>query len=381
MDSSSQSIPFVAFIDSIDDICKEYLEKYGCLPFNVSDWNPSEYTKKEMSKYLIPQDNSLIFEYQYSHCTSHVIRESIDKKLCLNHEGRRSFFVSNGTHALSATMNLLQQLNIHDLIVLNPAYFIIPWLCRIFNVETINLFLERNNGGYFIKNDERDLFLSKKCALITNPIYGTSVYYDNQQITFFKKYLDEGGILIADECLAIHGKELSSALGDRENFIGIYAPYKHLCVNAFKFSMINSVRGYVDIIDQWSDILCGGMTASNTYAMQWFLGEYYNIASNIFNGMMKESKEFILERAADHREIEVDTTAEGLYMMVYFKNISSRKNTDLNFIRHAIERTAVGFYPWNIMHNSNFCIRIKLANNCSQYRVSIARLFGFLCSF
>jgi len=368
-------------INDIEDLSNEFKLKYGIAPFNLSDWNPSEEFNTYMkSKVMYYGTNINAANYAFSYSIEPSIVNDLQMKLCGEQINSGSLITHSGSSSIYNVINWLHKCGCEKLAVICPVYFTVEYACKNFNIEFNKFFLERNSERFFVSDSIKQEIELYNYVWVTNPIYCTSMYYDDSLLAFFRRLLDKGKILIFDESLCEPGKEIVRRLGTSENVIGIYAPHKSICFNGIKFSMIIFDKKYQNFYEQWADILNGCLSVSNIKAINNYLSKSYTNYHLYLKQKNNDTIEFI-EQLCNKYDVQYDKSASGYLISLYFPNILAEAGLDLTFIRKIIYECEVSLIPGIRNHFNNtygFAFRINLCADNDRFRISLERLIRFL---
>lgn len=378
MNTETSNVNEINFIDDIDDIEKEYINKFGLPVFNVSDWNSSKEFQDEMIKLLNDEIQINDLDYIFSYTASENNAQKLLNKFGFKKTNKSILLTHSGSASIFNVINLLKEKGIDNLYILCPGYFTVFHACSIFNINCIPLYIRRTEQ-FTIDYEEILKTVKKNCAYwITNPIYCTSVYYSSEDIAFFKTLL-KNNIVVFDECLCFNGKELCRELGDSKNFIGIYGPHKTVCINSFKFSLVVCDSIYQNYLDAWSDIFCGCLNNSSDYAISHFLSNNFDCYSNIFKNNIN-TKLNSLKQVCLNMNVDFDEKANGYLISMYFPYIDAKNGLNLEFIKKTLFNTGVRFIPGIRNHfddNMGLNFRVNLTTLNKSSINSIKKLVEF----
>jgi aspartate/methionine/tyrosine aminotransferase len=368
----------INFLDDIDEIEEEYVNRYGFPVQNISDWNSSKDFKNKMMNLLNDRISVSDLDYIFSYTINDTVVEKLLLKLGFSDTKKSILITHSGSASIFNTINLLKEKNIKKLYILSPGYFSVFHACNALKIKCIPLYIKRNKY-YQIDYDEVLKHKQKGCAFwVTNPIYCTSVYYTDQDINFFQSLLDEN-IVVFDECLCKNEKELCRKLGNNKNFIGIYSPHKTICINSFKFSILVCDSGNQKYLDAWSDIICGCLNSSCNFAISHYLSNNFDIYSDIFFDYINTNFEN-LKKYCSKNKVDFDNNADGYLISMYFPYISANKGLDLNFIKTTLYKTGIRFIPGIRNHFDNTMglnFRVNLSKIDKTMMTSIANLVEY----
>lgn len=364
----------VSAFTQLEDLNVKYEKKYGVLPFNVSYWDPSIEVANHLLPYLYIKYPDTLIDYKYTYLLPD-LKYSLLKKLGFCKNVKDCIFTSNGTQSLMMTIHFIRHLGYSHINVLNPSYFSIRNNIKNEGIEIEDLYFGAQEETCWLERKNQVFWL-------TNPLYSTGIYLDKKMIDKIA-YVLQNNLIICDECVAAHGRELGAKLGNHPNFIGVYAPHKSLCVNGIKFSCIVFNSSQSDFFDECTDYMSGGLNTANIAALKHFLSPHYQTYQRQFSEIIESAHEFIYENCRRSKKVRFPSKATHYLMSIYFPNIIAQKGFDKDFLWKIINRTGASFIPgtYNKFPESyGFCFRINLARDSPQFRASIIRLISYISS-
>lgn len=373
-----KQIPELSTLDYLFKLENKYENKYGLKPYNVSDWNPSEeFVNNIISKLEIPKLKNAI-DYAFSYTNKN--KKHILKTLGFDYNKKGCLITPSGSTSILCSINWLNLLGINNINVISPAYFSLFHNCENFNIHVQEHYMLRCNDKFKLPNlpieDEAPVW-------ITNPIYCTGVHLNNEAYIYhLKDIMDkQNRFLIADECLAMRGNELSHVIGDNKKFIGIYAPHKTISVNGIKFSIIVFDKLFQVFFDQWSDILYGCLPLSSLSAIKHYISDNFIEYQTLFLHNTTNAFNFIKNICSSKKNIKIDNDVNGYLATIYTPNITKEKFTDDGFIWEIMEQTGGSFIMGHRNHfdpDYGMCFRVNLARDGILFRTTITRIINFL---
>lgn len=374
-------------LDDIEDIADKYRDSTGTYPFDLSHWDPSEETIRQLARYLTLPPPPLAAPYIYPYYVG--AQQDVMRRLGFNETTRNCLFAQAGTNALHLATWWLRASHVESVLVLCPSYFPIFYAIEMVGMLSIKLQMNREEGTWRLPKEQiLDTIRrspAKTAVWITNPVYCTGSYFSLDDIDFLDSLIEKGVKVVADECLAINGKELGRYLGDRDDFLGFYSPHKSVCINAIKFAIIIYAHKYKRFFDHWSDVVVGGLSSSNHTAIYHFLGNNFMLYQSAFFKRVEEQRrkvEKILSK--QYGSIKIDREFSGHFMMLYAPCIPGRAGNDIEFLEKLVFDTGATLIPGSRNHFSlelGFTFRINLARACPQFFSAFQRMCRYLHAF
>lgn len=371
------------FLQDIKSIQSNYLSDFGHMPFNVSDWNPSNEFKLKVQHVSEMKNSFNSIDYVFSYTFNEDSHNNILKKLGYDNslDKRAILITPNGSSSIRNVLHWLKENKFNKLLAISPTYFTVFCGCNDYGIDCKEIFLQRENYSFFV--EETELFDNVKqvdAIWITSPIYCTSTYFKDTMINNFIKILEMGKYIIADESLCISGHELIRKLGRFSNFIGIYSPHKSVCMNGNKFSVITYAKEESLLFNDWVVALSGNLLVSNGIAVNHFLSNDYDIYKQLFDHEI-HSNFSELKALLNEYNVDYDYKANGYLVTLYFHNISGDKGYDKKFLEELIYNTGTTMIPGIRNHfgaNLDFCFRINLCCLNANIYHSLKRLILYL---
>ena len=374
-------------LEDLEELAAEYQGEFGSLPFNLSHWDPSEQVSRSLLKCLRLPKPPDAMPYIYSYYTG--APRQVAERLGFEWAGRDCLLVHSGTSAIVLTLWWVKAMGFENLIILCPTYFPVFYLAEVMSMPSQSIFTKRERGNWTLPR--KDLVkltgnpTTRTVVWVTNPIYCTGVYLSESDRQFLGSLLDNGVTIIADECLAKNGYEISRELGGRKNFIGLYTPHKSVCLNAIKFGAVVFDRKDEEFFDSWADVFTGGLSASNYSGIFHFLQEKdFSLFEGEFFKLVQNARSRVIEMVNKCDGIfELDENSVGHFMTCYAPNLKDRKGDEKEFLRRLISDTASIVIPGMMNHFNpdwGFCFRINLARACPQFYASVGRTLNYLAA-
>lgn len=363
--SNTNIIQELLMLDEIEEAEEQYKSAYGRAPFSLSTWNPSHYYRNTylFSKIVLPQCPDLI-DYIYSY----ELDAQLLKSCCLHLTGSEDApitITNSGTASITLVVSVLSALKRKRMLVISPTYFSVLYSCRQMGFELKELHMLRQQGGYRLPREEILNALDEIDVLwVTNPIYNTGIYIDEDDQEFLCSHVLPDKYLIADECFCQAGKELSRRFSGQPHFIGIHDPMKQLLMNGVKFSAIIHPAELQNMVEQWSDVVCGSLTNSTVQAMAYFISQGSDLLRQSVQQANRMIQKQVRASVSKFGQADLDGHVDGHMMMCYVPNLKAdHLNTSADFCVFQ-EKTGASIIPGTRFHfpdSCGFSFRINLA--------------------
>lgn len=376
-----RSIPELDTIFSLEAIATEYEQRFGAAPFNLSHWDPSEHAERILGQYLQFPLAPQLMSYLYSDELS--LERPVLERLGLPTEDVDCQIVPNGTVAILFAIARLKALGIRKLVVLCPAYFPVFYACDLLEVPYVRLYLSRRAGSWEMPLDElRGIIQEPSTALwVTNPIYCTGRYLGLHEIALVNELLAARIPVVVDECLALAGREIGRGLKWDPNLFCLYSPHKAVCVNAVKFAVVSFHSSHTRFFIDWSNVIIGGLAASNYAAVQHFLSPNFLTFQSALLEYIAAQRVAVEGLVGRYTGVfDIDSASEGYFMTCYAPRVPSMAGNDA-FVKELAFQTGALVIPGWRNHFPDcvgFCFRINLARGCPQFMGALGRTLSHL---
>lgn len=350
---------------------------------NLSDWNPSTNFIQSVASALPRKFIQNGISYIFSSEINGEIKEKVKLKLGFdqNNTLEVSFFDS-GSLSIINVIHLLSVIGIHDITIISPAYFSIEHICKDYSIKCHYVYLERDGFNFALLNDCNKMLKNHQCIWLTNPVYCTGTYLDNQFVEYINNLVNDNNImLVIDESLSeIH--QLISPKISVEKCITIVSPHKALCTNGMKFSAVLFPLKYYQIMDAWSDIISGCLSLSSLTAIHHFISNEYDEYLICVKDLIEKNRNNVLNILKKH-QIQYDALSQSYFLSIYFSNIPYDYFEKNNNIIKFIENTGTYVIPNNRNHfskSTGFSFRLNLCSVSEKYLYALERTIIYLKS-
>jgi aspartate/methionine/tyrosine aminotransferase len=367
---------------SIDDILKleaKYKLEFGCKPFNLSLWDASKSFQSSLLEKIQLSNFENIMNYEFSDLLT--CRKGIVKRLGYKTSINDCLITPTGSISISCVLNWLQKIGIRKIHVLCPCYYTIIPLSKQFGIKTQKVFLTKSDKGFDLSKENMNILASSKAIWLNNPLYCTGLTLQEETIEFLRDFLESGGIVISDECIAPLGTELGRKLGNYSLYIGIHCPHKLLLMNSLKFSAIVFNIEHQNFFKYWSDIVYGSLLTSNIIAIEHFLSENYDLLYKKSLTMIMRSLKNVINAFMPFETLFVFEESSGFLISGYIPFIKASICDNKEFLWNAFKNSGTSFIPGTrhfFNPNADFSFKINLARDDDIFRVSLNRLLNYL---
>ena len=366
-------------IDEILNFEEQIARNQNAQILNVSYWNTGTKYQDYLQKCIKLDFKENIFDYKYTYDIPKNARNKIIKKLTgIENEKVMCLLTPSSTCSITNMINYLKLNNYHKICILTPAYFSIEETCKIFRLNYEKKQLIYSDKKYHIP---KDYILKNEfdAVWITSPVYSTGEVFERSEIDALEELMENHILVIADETLALPGQELSRVVPIGNYFYSIYSPHKSLFINTIKFSAILCPIKNDDFLEQWIDVLGGGLLHSNITAISHYLSpnfdhcvqhsiEWFRLASNTIKNVIKNTS-----------NAYCNVSEVSSYKAIYFDSTHKNPNK-LENVMELIEAHHVSYIPGilNGCDSNNInCFRINLSLTPSEIENALYRILHF----
>ena len=365
--SVSSSLPEIECIELLETIEEAYERQFGIAPFNVSHWDPTDEFQTKLLPYLeIPPFKS-VASYRFSYQIEET--NPVLKKLGASPDVHFGIFTPSTTTSILCVLNWLKSRRRKKIIAVCPAYFSLFQACRQFGLPIQAAYLRRDTGIFTLPRPDNPIWRERGVLWLTSPTYGAGVYLADDDIVFLDKLLTAGWTVIADECLALSGRELIRKLGHHPDFFAIYSPHKGVCVNGIKFSAVVFNVKHQAFMER-------GLSCANSLALTHFLSDNFDSYAAQFFAAIRPQRE-VFDRFCSEASIEIDQLAAGHFVSCYLPTASSRLGTSPKFLKNLVYQTGGSMITGNRsrFHPSlGLSFRVNLARSGPRFAQTLARI-------
>lgn len=363
-------------IDNLWDFQHEFETRNKIHILNVSDWNCSKDFRNALLSSFHTQTSINMVDYKYSYSISNSKISKIKSKYIFCNEKNDIMITPNNTVSIVYIANLLKQLNTKKICVLAPAYFSVYNIFDLLGIPYERISLLRKNGTFTINQgiDYRQF----DAMWVTSPIFCSGCSYDKDSLNILSSF-SQYKTIVTDESFCMLGDELPSKT-HLQNHIGIYSPHKAIGFNSFKYSMIVYNNNHYSILEQWSDVLCGSLNATNIDAINHFLSDNYLECQKSYTEYIDHARVFVLNELEKHPFLSYDYNSSGNMIMIYLKSQKDYGCFSFQNLNNLMENTMTTLFPGYLHDYDNkidCCFRINL----SRFDNRFMSLFPNMCSY
>lgn len=362
-------------IDIIRQAENAFFSETGIKPFDISHWNSGEIYKKELMKTLIlPKTNDYI-DYVYSYSYNQNIKSQIlNKHKTINSE---CVLFNSATSAIATICTALKAMNYYNVCLLCPAYFSVFEQLKIlnFNVECINY---KYDGKYHIPFELIDK--STDIIWITQPVFSTGTYISSEEL---QQLFSMPYHIVCDGSMCDTTINMFDFIIDCSKVFLLFSPQKVIGLNGIKFSYILCSKILASVIEDWEDVVAGGLTNSNVIAIKHYLSENYVQCVEMHNNYVKKSHLQIdkIVSNSNNTLIKCGDSINSSYETITIKKYPYMSQITLEFIYDFIRKTHVSVTPGCINgfdQQNGFCFRINHTLDSLSNITALNRVISYL---
>lgn len=380
-----------AFIHEIEALASRWRDDHGKAPVNVSHWNPSDEFLGRLQRHLAPSLFDPLAHVQacdpvpYRYSQGLPIRAAMLAKLGFSSDRVYALITENGTSSISTVANWLKLMGVAEVVLLAPYYYATLHSLRRLGIAVRQVPLERTADGAYRLPALAELDLRPRDALwITNPVYSTGLYALEQSCDALRQLAQAGVLVVADESLALRPTAIARSLDGHENFAGIYTPHKSICMNGIKFSAVVVHPRHQTTLEDWADVLSGGLSVSAIVAIQHFITPSFDERRAGCCQLLRKTRDWHIDLVGSFGgAIALDAESEGHFVMAYVAGLAAEFGNRIDFLKEILEETGCILVPGfrsGFDERSGFCFRINLARDSDEFRSGLKKLYSFLRS-
>ena len=381
-------LPEKILIDEIEAMAARWQASEGRSPINISHWNPSDDFLRRLHTLVAPASPfdplrclQSCDPMPYRHSRDLPTTQAVLRKLGFASQDAAALITENGTTSISTVANWLKLHDVEEVTLLSPSYFTTAHSLRRLGMVVKELPLERGTDGIYRLPTGLDV-PPGEALWLTNPVYSTGLYALEQSCDALRQIADAGTFIVADESLALRPTAIAQTLGGHENFVGIYTPHKSICMNGMKFSAVVTHPRHQATLDDWADVLSGGLSLSATIAVQHFVTASFDECRAAFARLLRKTRAWHSELVRSFNgTVAVDSDSEGHFIMAYLPRFAAELRHRIDFLEEILAETGCILIPGfrsGFDERSGFCFRINLARDSDAFRVTVERLYSFL---
>lgn len=364
-------------IDIIRNAEKIFIENSGITPYDISHWNAgNEYKKIVMQLLNLPTITDFM-DYKYSYS----FNSELKSKLLMKHNSFNSDVVlfNSATSAISTICTTLKALNFKKICLLCPAYFSVYESFKIlnFDVKCINY---KYDGKYHIPFDliEKDT----EIIWITQPVFSTGTYIDDSEL---QELFAMPQIIICDGSMCDTINNLPNFAIDCKKNILLFSPQKTIGLNGIKFCYILCNSIIAQKIEDWGDVVSGGLLSSSVMAIKHYLSKNYTSCLNAHNNYIYKSH-YIIDDIILNSDKCISKCGQSLnntYETLTINHLPFMKNISLDFMYNFISKTHVTLIPGCVNgfdYQNGFCFRLNHTLDIMSNCIALNRIISYLHS-
>lgn len=352
--------PTISSHAELDDVVEKYTQLSGKVPVNISHWDAASIYQKRIATAIrldIEMGQSRL-NYEFSNTLPVSLLNALGAKL----GGKQVLVCPSGTASNLMALVVLKHIGKQRLIIVGPCYFQIPILAQSLGLSVVHADICDAATGIA---ESALLFEDpmNDAIWVTNPIYCIGQYHSRADQNRLVDILSAGGCVVADECNALQGQELSHVLGHFSGFIGTYAPHKSLCVNGLKFGVL-----LTSIIDdanmrRLSDSWIGPLPRSVRTDIRHFLSDNFQTLKAICENSTYSSEK-VIRSILENKDSQTNLLdGTGHFRVISFPQTNTCYERSERVYLEILKKTNTSYIPMSLNHASKrlgFSFRVNL---------------------
>jgi aspartate/methionine/tyrosine aminotransferase len=153
-------------------------------------------------------------------------------------------------------------------------------------------------------------------------------------------------------------------------------------MNGIKFSAVVVHPRHQTILEDWADVLSGGLSVSAIVAIQHFITPAFDERRAGCCQMLRKTRDWHIDLVGSFGgAIALDAESEGHFVMAYAAGLAAELGNRIDFLKEILEETGCILVPGfrsGFDERSGFCFRINLARDSDEFRGALKKLYSFL---
>lgn len=343
-------------------------------PFDISHWNSGEQYKKILMQELELPPLEEYINYTYSYSLSPKLKNDI----LVKHQTVNATCVlfNSATSAIATVCSVLKSMKLKKVCLINPSYFsVFEYLTMLnFDVQCINYDYD---GQYHIPFDliEKDTEL----VWITQPVFSTGTYLEDEELI---KLLRMPYFFVCDGSMCDTINHLPNFTIDCSKAIFLFSPQKVISLNGIKFCYVLCSQPLRQAIEDWGDVISGGILASSMLAINHYLSENYARCVKIHSDYVKASHTAIDRIISDSNNqiIKCGKSLDSTYETLTINHFPYIEKLTLDIMYDLINKTYVSITPGcanGFDQQNGFCFRINHTLDISLNCMALNRIITY----
>jgi hypothetical protein len=368
------SIREIHLLHVIEDVIDRYQRKYGSKPRNVSNWNSTAYFQEAVAAADGTPGYPRVAAFDYLYPAEVPDARDVATKIGVPGDSD-GLIVPSGTVATICVLNWLRVNGVTRVIVIGPAYWTVLHGARMLGLRVSVAFARRVNGAYELPK----LRAQHGTAIWTsNPYYSTGVRMQHKDVAALARLDSRGIYVVFDECLALPGTEVSTALPVSPFRVNLYSPHKSVSLNFAKFAFLAFAPGERLSFESWADVIFGGLGLGPATAIRHFLSAEFDSYVSRFRRVIVEYNNAI-QCSVKGLAVEFDRDTAGNFISAYFPSLPARLGTNPAYLWRIAQTSGAIFIP-NARNSFSPTVGLSFRVNLAAYDPGMASAFVRLCA-
>lgn len=368
------SIREIHLLHVIEDVIDRYQRKYGAKPRNVSNWNTTAYFQDAVAAADGTPGYPRVAAFDYLYPAEVPDAREVATKIGVPIESD-GLIVPSGTVATICALNWLRVNGISRVIVIGPAYWTVLHGARMLGLHVSVAHARRVNGAYELPK----LRAHHDTAIwASNPYYSTGVGMRHADVDTLARLEKRGIYVVFDECLALPGTEVSTALPASALRLNIYSPHKSVSLNFAKFAFLSFALTERLSFESWADVVFGGLGLGPATAIRHFLSPEFDSYVTRFRRVIAEYGD-VLRHSVRDLSVEFDRDTAGNFISAYFPSLPASLGTNPAYLWKIAQASGAIFIP-NARNSFSPTVGLSFRVNLAAYDPGMASAFVRLCA-
>lgn len=210
--------------------------------------------------------------------------------------------------------------------------------------------------------------------------FSTGTYIDDSEL---QKLFNMPQIIICDGsmCNAINSQ--SNFIADCNKNIFLYSPQKIIGLNCMKFCYVLCNSIIAKKIEDWGDVVAGGLLSSSMMAIKHYLSPNYVSCLNAHNKYIHKSHSIIDSVILNNNECisKCGQSLNNTYETLTINQFPFTTNVSLDFMYNFICKTHVTLLPGCVNgfdYQNGFCFRINHTLDIMSNYAALNRIISYL---
>jgi len=367
-------------ISFIEEIEEAYIERHGASPVHLSHWDPARAYREVLNSALRLPRGEDAFRYWFTY-EMQELKSAVGQRLALTPGSGVRLFTNSSTVSTIAVVHWLRNVGVRRMVILAPFYFSVLRACDALGVACEIVPLTRHFDGDSTRyRIPTQLPIGDgDCLWVTNPVYSSGGYISGARDELSS--IADGTFVVLDETLSDSSLGLAQTLSSNSRIVALHSPHKGLNINGVKFSCVIGTEDCQDHLDQWSDVLTGGLAASAVTAIRHFLSPNFETCCKEFRSFTRVAHLRLRQICNSSGAARFDDWESGNFVACYSPLIDGGIGFSSERMNDLVEKTASIVFPTACSFADpawGFGFRLNLTRFDQQFSAAFRRLVSYL---